>query len=100
MFCLAAYGKELSLEKRKLSMLVLARKSRESVVVGAADNLQEVVRVTVIEVRGGTVRLGFEAGNEVPIHRAEVWERIRAESQAPDPEPIAPRPKYRVPYID
>ena len=81
-------------------MLVLSRKSRESVVVGAADNLNEVVRVTVIEVRGGTVKLGFQAGDEVPIHRAEVWERIRAESPAPNPEPIAPRPKYSVPYMD
>lgn len=81
-------------------MLILARKSRESVVVGAADNQSEMVRVTVIEVRGGMVKLGFEAGNEVPIHRAEVWERIRAESRAAALAPIAPRPKYRVPYID
>lgn len=73
-------------------MLVLARKSRESVVVGAADNRNEVVRVTVVEVRGGTVKLGFEAGNEVPIHRAEVWERIRAESCAPAITPIPHRP--------
>ena len=81
-------------------MLVLARKSRESVVVGAADKLNEVVRVTVVEVRGGTVKLGFEAGNEVPIHRAEVWERIRAESPAPEPKPIPEPPKYKVPYLD
>jgi carbon storage regulator len=85
---------------RMLSMLVLARKSRESVVVGAADKLHEVVRVTVIEVRGGTVKLGFEAGDEVPIHRAEVWERICAEDCAPALKPIPGPGKYRVPYID
>ena len=81
-------------------MLVLARKSRESVVVGAANNLNEVVRVTVVEVRGGTVKLGFEAGDEVPIHRAEVWERIRSESVESEPKPIPQSPKYKVPYID
>lgn len=81
-------------------MLILARKSQESVVVGAADSLREVVRVTVIEIRGGTVKLGFEAGDEVPIHRAEVWERVRAESRAEEAKPVEPRPKYRVPYID
>jgi carbon storage regulator len=81
-------------------MLVLARKSQESVVVGAADNLHEVVRVTVIEVRGGTVKLGFQADDDVAIYREEVWKRVRAESQTPDPKPIAPRPKYSVPYID
>ena len=35
-----------------------------------------MLKVTVLEVRGGNVKLGFEAGAEVPIHRAEVWERI------------------------
>ena len=46
-------------------MLVLARKSKESVVIGAADNLQELLRITVLEVRGGTVKLGFEADDDV-----------------------------------
>jgi carbon storage regulator CsrA len=59
-----------------------------------------MIKVTVLEVRGSTVKLGFEAGDEVPIHRAEVWDRIRAESRAPDLESIAPRPKYQVPYTD
>jgi len=81
-------------------MLILARKSQEAVVVGATSEFEQLLKVTVLEVRGGTVKLGFEAGDEVPIHRAEVWERIRAESRAADPEPIAPRPKYRMPYID
>ena len=54
----------------------------------------------MVEVRGGTVKLGFEAGDEVPIHRAEVWERIRAESSAPEPKPIPEPRKYKVPYID
>ncbi len=81
-------------------MLVLARKSRESIVVGTADNRREVLRVTVLEVRGGMVKLGFEAGDEVPIHRAEVWERIRTENGAPDPKPIAARSKYKATYLD
>jgi carbon storage regulator CsrA len=59
-----------------------------------------LLKVTVLDVRGGAVKLGFEAGAEVPIHRAEVWERIRAESRAPVPTPIAPRTRYSVPYVD
>jgi carbon storage regulator CsrA len=80
-------------------MLVLSRKRQEAVVVSATSGFEQLLKVTVLEVRGGSVKLGFEAADEVPIHRAEVWERIRAETRAPDPEPIAPRPKYRVPYI-
>jgi carbon storage regulator CsrA len=81
-------------------MLVLARKSREAVVISGANGYEQVLKVTVLEVRGGTVTLGFEAGVEVPIHRAEVWERIRTENGAPDPRPIAARSKYQVPCLD
>ena len=59
-------------------MLVLTRKSNESVVVGAATRLERLLKVTVIEIAEGKVRLGFEAAGDVPIHRLEVWERIRA----------------------
>jgi len=59
-------------------MLVLSRKNLESVVVGGSAGFEHMLKVTVIEVRGGTVRLGFEVDADVPVHRLEVWERIRA----------------------
>lgn len=58
-------------------MLVLSRKNLESVVVGGADRLKRLVKVTVLEIKGGSVRLGFEADADVPVHRSEVWERIQ-----------------------
>lgn len=54
-------------------MLVLTRKSGESIVIG-----DEVV-ITVLEVRGGQVRLGVEAPREVTIHRSEVHEQVTGE---------------------
>ena len=66
-------------------MLVLARKSREAVVVSGVSGSEPLLTVTVLEVRGGRVKLGFEANDEIPIHRAEVWERIRAENRANQP---------------
>jgi carbon storage regulator CsrA len=36
------------------------------------------LKVTVLEIRDGKVRLGFEGDKEIPVHRLEVWERIRA----------------------
>jgi carbon storage regulator CsrA len=59
-------------------MLILSRKPQESVVVGGSGSFERLVKVTVIEIRGGSVRLGFEADNTVPVHRWEVWERILA----------------------
>ena len=62
-------------------MLVLSRKSQESVVIGGADGLHRLMKVTVLDIQGRNVRLGFEVDADVPVHRAEVWERICAERQ-------------------
>jgi carbon storage regulator len=66
-------------------MLVLSRKCQEVVVVGGPVGFEPLLRVTVVEVNGGTVRLGFEAQMNVPIHRLEVWERIRASARPNSP---------------
>ena len=59
-------------------MLVLSRESQESVVVGGADKTERLLKVTVLQVRGSEVRLGFEGPPQIAVHRLEVWERIRA----------------------
>ena len=61
-------------------MLVLSRKNRESVVVGGADGFHRLLKVTVLDIHGTNVKLGFEVDASVPVHRSEVWERIRAEA--------------------
>ncbi len=61
-------------------MLVLSRKNRESVVIGGADGFSRLFKVTVLDIRGSHVRLGFEVDADVPVHRSEVWERIRTEA--------------------
>lgn len=85
-------------------MLVLARKHRESVVVGEASGSEQLLKVTVLEIRGGSVKLGFEADASVPVHRAEVWERLRAEKQAPNtnhaPQRMPQRPIGQTPNFD
>ena len=57
-------------------MLVLTRKNRESVVIGRSDEMEVVLEITILEIEGGRVRLGFEADSRMPIHRREVWDRI------------------------
>ncbi len=62
-------------------MLVLSRRNQESVVVGGADGFHRLLRVKVLEIRGTNVKLGFEVDPDVPVHRAEVLDRIRANGQ-------------------
>jgi len=64
-------------------MLVLSRKRQEAVIVGGAGGFQYVLKVTVLEIRGRNVKLGFEVDAEVPVHRWEVWERIRTAGRPP-----------------
>jgi len=54
-------------------MLVLSRRKNEQVMIG------DDTVVTVVEVLGDKVRLGFEAPKEVAIHRREVWVIIQQE---------------------
>jgi carbon storage regulator len=59
-------------------MLVLSRKSYESVMVGdPAGGIQQSLKVTVLEIRGDKVKLGFETRRNVPVNRWEVWQNIR-----------------------
>ena len=69
-------------------MLVLSRKSQESVVVGGAEGFQRLLTVTVLGITAGRVRLGFEADASLPVHRGEVWERIGADLRPSDGESV------------
>lgn len=55
-------------------MLVLSRKKNESVVIG--DGL---ITVTVVEIRGDKVRLGFVAPKDINVHRQEIHNVIEAD---------------------
>jgi carbon storage regulator len=54
-------------------MLVLTRRVGETLIIGSD------VQVTVVAVRGEQVRVGVSAPKHVPVHREEVYERIRRE---------------------
>jgi carbon storage regulator len=73
-------------------MLVLSRRNQESVVVGGSSRVEPLLKVTVLQINGASVLLGFEAERAVAVHRWEVWERIRADrpSDSPSDDPAAP----------
>lgn len=70
-------------------MLVLSRKLNEAVVVGSINGLHCLLKVKVLAIRNGSVKLGFETDDDVPVHRSEVWDRITAQEWGIDcPEPL------------
>ncbi|MEX0702826.1 MAG: carbon storage regulator CsrA [Planctomycetales bacterium] len=52
-------------------MLVLTRKKNQRIRIG------DDIEITVLEVHGDRVKLGFSGPPHVPIHREEVARRIR-----------------------
>ena len=69
-------------------MLRITRRAGERVIVGG-----DVV-IEVLEVRGGTVRLGIDAPRSVSIYREEIWLEVKRENEAaasaPDDLPTLP----------
>jgi carbon storage regulator len=57
-------------------MLVITRKPGERICLG------DDIVVTVLEVAGSTVRLGFDAPAEVAVYRHEVWVAVQEENRA------------------
>jgi carbon storage regulator len=57
-------------------MLTISRRAGERILIG------DDVVVEVIEVSGGTVRLGITAPRERRIYREELWDRVKAENEA------------------
>ncbi len=56
-------------------MLVLTRKIGEGIVI------DDDVTITVVEVKGGNVRIGIDAPREKKIYRQEIFDRIVEENR-------------------
>jgi carbon storage regulator len=54
-------------------MLILTRRTGETVMIG------NEVTLTVLGVKGNQVRVGINAPKNVPVHREEIYERIKRE---------------------
>ena len=57
-------------------MLVVSRRQGESIVIG-----NDIV-VTVLEVRGGQVRIGVDAPRSITVHREEIYRQVVEENAA------------------
>lgn len=52
-------------------MLILTRRAGEGLMIG------ENIEIRVLSVRRNQIRLGIQAPKETPVHREEIWQRIK-----------------------
>lgn len=55
-------------------MLVLSRRVNESLLI------DKEIKITVLDIKGGQVRLGITAPETIKVHREEVFDRIHKDS--------------------
>jgi carbon storage regulator len=56
-------------------MLILTRKLGENIRIG------DKIRIVILDIKGGQVKLGIDAPPNVAVHREEIYERIREENR-------------------
>ncbi|WP_029913137.1 carbon storage regulator CsrA [Pelobacter seleniigenes] len=56
-------------------MLVLTRKQGEGIIIG------DDIKITIVELKGGGVRIGIDAPRELKVHRQEVFDQIKKENR-------------------
>ena len=56
------------------NMLVLSRRVDESLLI------DKDIKITVLDIKGGQVRLGITAPQSIKVHREEVFDRIQRDS--------------------
>jgi carbon storage regulator len=66
-------------------MLVLTRKSNQSIMIG------DDIEVSVLSVMGEKVRIGIQAPQSVPVFRKEIYLEIHREAAGVTPAPDSPK---------
>lgn len=57
-------------------MLVLSRKKNETIIINGN------IKITVVEIDRDKVRIGIVAPREIPVHREEIAEKMKRQSDA------------------
>lgn len=56
-------------------MLILSRKSGESIVIDGR------IHIKIVRVEGDVVKVGIEAPSDVPVHRQEIYDEIQGNNK-------------------
>jgi len=78
-------------------MLILTRKIDEAIRLG------DDIRIVLVQIKGGQVRLGIECPSHVRVLREELYEAVRQENLnavSSDPKDLASLPRQKKPQSE
>ena len=78
----ALLGQAIPSAGEKAGVLVLTRKSNQSIMIG------DDIEISVLAIMGEKVRIGIEAPRSVPVFRKEVYLEIQQDAAEDDAETI------------
>jgi carbon storage regulator len=52
-------------------MLILTRRMGESIIIG------EDITISLLKIKGGQASIGIEANKNIPVHREEIYQKIK-----------------------
>jgi len=64
-------------------MLILTRR------IGEVLRIGDDVAITVLGIKGNQVRIGIDAPKDVAVHREEIYQRIKSETEDDEGNPSA-----------
>lgn len=59
-------------------MLILTRQKGQSIIIGMGEDM---VEVSIVDIRGDNIRLGITAPRYISVHRKEIYEEIQKEKK-------------------
>jgi carbon storage regulator len=78
-------------------MLILTRKKDEAIRLG------EDIRIVLVQIKGGQVRLGIECPSSMRVLREELYEAVRQENMnavSVAPKDLSLLPRHKKPSLD
>ena len=61
----------------EITMLVLTRSIGDRLIIGNDGE----ITLNVLDIRGNQVRLGIDAPKDIPVHREEIYQKIKSEEE-------------------
>lgn len=81
-------------------MSLIELEKNQTVIVARTGTSEQLVKIRLVEVEPGKVRLDLATDDRVAVYTSDVWEQMQAERRAGKRDAVNDRPLQRAPYMN